>query len=60
MFRQATPFVNIITAARTSSRHYVSFGTGVDGHPWAVVGSPERDGVSGYFRKCSQELVDTG
>ena len=32
MFRQAMAFVTIITATKACSRHYVTFGTGVDGH----------------------------
>jgi len=41
MFRQATAFVTIITAPKASSRHYVTFGSGVDGHQgqWSEIRS---------------------
>ena len=32
MFRQGTAIVTIITATKGFSSHYVTFGTGVDGH----------------------------
>ena len=44
MFRQALSFVNIITAIRGPSRHYVTFIDGVEGQAWIV----PREGLPRY------------
>ena len=56
MFRQGTAFVTIITATKGFSSHYVTFGTGVNGHlgQWSEIrAAAARPGVSATLPSTS-------